>query len=174
VKARNQRWIVALAVGIALVAAAGVHDSAAKKRKTRSSVAATIDGKHSRWGGKNVTIQATSTDVTIVATITRPHRLNQLIRGVAVSCQLDLTGTFPVTPVFPQSCVLGYSEVRFGPHLDPKRWGGSNFLDGVVVTFDSLDGGRLRGSFQGTIPSEDTPPNPPVTLQGTFSVGVPG
>jgi hypothetical protein len=113
--------------------------------------------------------------VNIIATIKRPRRLNQFIRGVAGSCQLDLAGGFPVTPQFPQICSVGYSEGRFSRRPDPKMWGGSNFVDGAEVTFDSFDGIRLTGRFHGTLASQYTPANPPVTIEnGTFSVNVGG
>jgi hypothetical protein len=163
---------VAVAVGAALVGASGVRDAAAKKKK--SSVSATIDGKHRTWGARKITVDVTAGLVTFVATIKRPHRLNQLIPGLSMGCQLDLAGPFPVTPVCPQPCVLGYSEVRFSRHPDPKMWGGSNCLDGIEVTFDAFDAGRLTGRFHGTLTSQNTPANPPVTVGGTFSINIGG
>src|SRR3989442_15773852 len=99
-----------LALGAALVVTTGVHDAARKKKK--ESVVATINGKHRRWRTKKIgVIVSTNPDsVSIIATVKRP-RLNQFIPGVALTCELSLASTFPVTPVFPQLCILGYTEV---------------------------------------------------------------
>ncbi len=168
---RRRHGILALALGAALVVTTGVHDAAAKRKK--GSVVATINGKHRRWNAKKITVTVVADSVTIVATVKRPRRLNQFIPGVALTCQLDLTGTFPVTPQFPQLCVVGYSEFRFSRNPDPKMWGGSNSDDAAEVTFDSLSGNRLTGRFHGTLTSQNTPPNPPVSIEnGTFSIDV--
>jgi len=171
---RNRHRILVLALGAALVVTTGVHDAAARKKK--ESVVATINGKHRRWRTKKIgVIVSTNPDsVSIIATVKRPHRLNQFIPGVALTCELSLASTFPVTPVFPQLCVLGYSEIRFSRNPNPKMWGGSNFDGTAAVTFDSLVGGRLTGTFSGTLTSQNNPPNPPVSINGTFSIDVGG
>ena len=170
---RNRHGILALALGAALVVTTGVHDAAARRKK--ASVVATINGKHRRWGARKITVSVTADTVTFVATVKRPHRLNQFIPGVALTCQLDLAGAFPVTPQFPQLCIVGYSEFRFSRNPDPKMWGGSNFDATAEVTFDSFSGNRLTGRFQGTLTSQNTPPNPPVSIEnGTFSIDVGG
>ena len=73
-----------------------------------------------------------------------------------------------------QLCVLGYSEIRFSRNPNPKMWGGSNFDGTAAVTFDSLIGSRLTGKFSGTLTSQNNPPNPPVSINGTFSIDVGG
>jgi len=173
VRLRNRHGILMLALGAALVAAIGVHDAAAKRK--RESVVATINGKHRRWGVRKLTVTVAPGSVAIVATIKRPHRLNQFIPALALTCQLDLTGAFPVTPQFPQLCVVGYTEYRLSRNPNFKMWGGSNFDGAVEVTFDSLRGNRLTGTFHGTLTSQNTPPNPPASIEnGTFSADVGG
>jgi hypothetical protein len=163
---------VALVLAAVLVVGIGVHDAAARRKK--GSVIATIDGKRRKWNAKKLTVDVSGNQVTFVATIKRP-RLNQLIPGLSMSCQLDLGGIFPVTPQFPQPCVLGYSEFRASRNPVYKRWGGSNFENRVEVTFDSLNGDILTGRFRGTLTSQNTPPNPDVTVEnGTFSINVGG
>ena len=172
---RNRHRILVLALGAALVVTTGVQDAPARKKK-KESVVATINGKHRRWGTKKIgVILNTNPDsVAIIATVKRPHRLNQFIPGVALTCELSLASTFPVTPVFPQLCILGYTEVRFSRNPNPKMWGGSNFDGSAAVTFTSLVGGRLTGAFSGTLASQNNPPNPPVSINGTFSIDVGG
>ena len=167
---KNRRWIMAVAIGLALVVGLPGGEAIAKKRK-KSTVTATVDGKRRAWKKKNVTVDVRGGSVTIVATILRPH-LNQLVAGVAVSCQLDLAGPFPTTPVFPALCVAGYTELKFRTPIVTRMWGGNNFDEGVTVTFDSFDGNRLTGSWHGTLTSQDTPANAPVTVDGQFSVDV--
>jgi hypothetical protein len=157
------------------VLAIGVHEAAAKKKQGKESVVAVVNGKRRSWGTKKIGVTvAPLTDslssVSVVATVKRFH-LNQLVPGLALSCEVDLTGTFPVTPMFPQQlCLVGYTEIRVSRHPSTKMWGGSNADQAVQFTLDSLVGNRLTGTFHGTLASED---NPPVTIEnGTFSVDV--
>ena len=84
---------------------------------------------------------------------------------------LDLASTFPVTPVFPAFCVMSYTELKYRAPIVTRGWGGSNVPGSdVTVTFQSYEGGRLTGTFHGTLTSQDVPPNPPVTVDGQFSV----
>ena len=170
---RTRHGILVLALAAAFVITTGVPDAAAKKKK--SSVVATIDGKQRRWNAKKLTIDTGGNSVNVIATIKRPHRVNQLIRGLSFSCQFDRTWVFPVTPQYPQFCVVGYSEVRFSTNPNPKTWGGANVEGTVEVTFDSLEGNRLTGRFHGTLTSQQNPPNPSVTVEkGTFSIDIGG
>lgn len=169
-RSRTTALVVLAAV---LLLASGVPDAAARGKK-KSSVAATIDGKRRTWNKKKLTVDVANGSLTVVATIKKP-RLNKLIRGLSMSCQLDLAGLFPVTPVFPQLCVLGYSELRLAGSVVHKTWGGSNFVDGIEVTFDSLSGTTLSGRFHGTLGSQIVPPEAPVEIEdGTFTVDVGG
>ncbi len=138
-----------LALGAALVVTTGVHDAAARKKK-KESVVATINGKHRRWGTKKigVIVDTNPDSVAIIATVKRPHRLNQFIPGVALTCELSLASTFPVTPVFPQLCILGYTEIRFSRNPNPKMWGGSNFDGTAAVTFRLPGRGPPDGHVQ--------------------------
>jgi hypothetical protein len=168
---RGHRLVTLLLVG-ALAFATGADLAHARRKK--QSVAATINGKHRRWRARKVHVVLNSGNVTVIATITRP-RLHQLVPGLSIACQLDLAGPFPVTPQFPQLCVLGYSEFRFARNIPHKLWGGNNFDGSVTVTFDSLVDGKLTGTFRGTLPSEDMPPGPPAQVDdGTFVIDVGG
>jgi hypothetical protein len=159
-----------VAFGLALVVGLQGGEAIAKKRKkSKSTVTATIDGKRRTYKKRNVSINVGGGGVTIVATIARPH-LNQLVTGVGVSCQLDLASTFPVTPVFPAFCVMSYTELKFKAPIVTRMWGGSNGDSDVTVTYESHENGRLIGTFHGTLTSQDVPPNPPVTVDGQFSV----
>jgi hypothetical protein len=94
------------------------------------------------------------------------------VPGVAITCPLNTAGPFPTTPAFPDLCLLGYTEFKFRAPIVTRMWGGNNFDGGVTVTFDAFDGNRLTGHFQGTLDSQDTPANAPVTLDGQFAVDV--
>jgi len=169
---RRRLRFLALALGAVLVVTAAPQDAVAKKKKAK--VTATIDGKKRKWSGKKVTVYLSAGSVNIVATTPHP-RLNQLVPGVGVSCQVDLAGPFPVTPQFPQFCVLGYSEVRFSKTPNPEMWGGSNVDGAVVVTFESRDENRVTGTFHGVVSPQSPPSNPPVTIEnGTFSIDIGG
>lgn len=161
---------MAVALGVALAVGLQADDAAAKKRK-KPSVTATIEGKRRAWKRRNISVDYRNGFLTIVATILKP-RLNQLVAGVAISCPLNTAGPFPTTPVFPDLCLIGYTELKFRAPIVTKMWGGNSFDGGVSVTFDAFDGNRLTGHFQGTLDSEDTPANPPVTLDGQFAIDV--
>jgi pimeloyl-ACP methyl ester carboxylesterase len=135
-----------LALTTALLLATGVQDAAAKKSK--GIVAATINGKHRRWAGKKVGVMVEGDSVTVIAVIRRFTHLNQFIPGLSLFCAFDLTGPFPVTPQFPQACVVAYTETHFSRHPDNKRWSGSNGDHAAEVTFDSRVGNRLTGRIR--------------------------
>jgi hypothetical protein len=168
---------MAVAFGLALVVGLQGDDAVAKKRKkSKSSVTATIDGNRSTWKKKNVLVDVDAgvPAVNIIAAIAHPRlaQLNKILKGVGVSCQLDLASTFPVTPAFPAFCVMSYTEIKFRAPIVTRSWGGSNVGDDVTVTYESHENGRLTGTFHGTLTSQDVPPNPPVTVDGQFSVDV--
>jgi hypothetical protein len=176
-KLHCRRAIPVLAFAAALVVAIGVHDAAAKKKRGRESVVAVVNGKRRSWNAKKigVTVEPLTgslSSVSVIAAVKHPH-LNQLVPGLSLSCEVDLTGTFPVTPVFPQQlCLVGYTEIRTSRNPTYKSWGGSNADQAVQFTLDSLVGNRLTGTFHGTLTSQGTP-NPPVTIEnGTFSIDV--
>jgi hypothetical protein len=158
------------------VAVIGVHEAAAKKKRGKESVVAVVNGKRRSWNTKKIGVTVSPltgnlSSVSVIAVIKHPH-LNQLVPGLSLSCEVDLTGTFPVTPVFPQQlCLLGYTEIRTSRHPSYKSWGGSNADQAVQFALDSLVGNRLTGTFRGTLASQDASPNPSVTIEnGTFSI----
>jgi len=169
----NRPWTVAMLLGAALVLTIGVHDAAARRKGER--VTATVNGKHIKWGAKKIGILPTPGAVSFVAVVKHPH-LHQLIRGLSFSCIVDLsTSTFPVTPVFPQLCVLGYVQGRFDLHQNYEMWGSTSVDNSVEVTFDSFDGRRLTGHFRGTLAAEIPTTNPPATVEnGTFAIDIGG
>src|SRR4029078_2237993 len=171
---RHRRRRAALALLVILVVTTGIEHADARRKKQKGSVVATINGKRRKWNAKKLTVDLSGgNQVTGVATIKRPRRLNQFIPGLSMSCQLDFAGPFPVTPVFPQFCVLGYSEIRFSANPNPKMWGGSNFENQVEIAFESLKCSILSGRFHGTLTSQNTPPNPDVVVEdGTFSINI--
>src|SRR5262249_48371189 len=62
----------------------------------------------------------------------------------------------------------GDDEIRISTHSDAKMWAGR-----TPVTFESYRGGRLTGSFHGTLTSQNTPATPPVRVaDGVCSVNV--
>jgi hypothetical protein len=161
-----------MAVAFGLMLVVGLHgDEVVAKKRKKSTVTATVDGKRRTFKKKNVTVDVGGGGVTIVATIAKPH-LNQFVTGVGVVCQLDLASTFPVTPAFPAFCIVSYDEFKFHAPIVVRSWGSSNVDSDVTVTYESYEGGRLTGTFHGTLASEDVPPNPPVTVDGQFSVDV--
>lgn len=172
----SRRAIPVLALVTALVVAIGVHEAAAKKKRGKESVVAVVNGKRRSWNTKKIGVTVgpltgSLSSVSVIATVKR-FRLNQFIPGLSLSCEVELAGTFPVTPVFPQQlCLVGYTELRASRHPSYKMWGGSNADQAVQFTLDSLVGNRLTGTFHGTLASQDAPPNPPVTIEnGTFSI----
>jgi hypothetical protein len=167
------RCCLVLTLAASLLLATDVHDAAARRKK-KSSVSATIDGTRRTWNAKKLTVDVAAGQVTVVATIKRP-RLNRLIRGLSMSCQVDLAGLLPVTPTFPQLCVLGYSELRLARTPVHKTWGGSNFEEQVEVTFESRSGDTVTGRFRGTLASQIVPPEAPLVIEGgTFTIDVGG
>jgi hypothetical protein len=169
----NRPSTIAMFLGAALVLTIGVHDAAARRRGER--VTATVNGKHIKWGAKKLTVPLVPGAVNFVAVVRRPH-LHQVIRGLSFSCIIDLTtSTFPVTPVFPQICVLGYIQGRFDLHQNYEMWGATSADNSVEVTFDSFDGRRLTGTFRGTLAAEIPTTNPPATVEnGTFAIDIGG
>ena len=169
----NRPWTIALLLGAALVLTTGGHDAAARRRGER--VTATVNGKHIKWGAKKIGILPIPGAVSFVAVPKRPH-LHQLIRGLSFSCIIDLTtSTFPVTPVSPQICTIGYSQLRYGLNQNLEMWGATNFDNSIQVTFDSFDGRRVTGTFRGTLAAEIPATNPPAMVEnGTFAIDVGG
>lgn len=159
---RWTRWAVAFAIIGALVALSPVGEAEARKK-----VVGRVNGKrfrsnkHSVVGTVNPTILAFGGGVI-------PHRVGGTVRAIGVVCLVDefLQQTFPLT----LACAADYYELKLGSAAARKQW---DTATGVQVTFDRLDGLRIRGSFQGTLEIVDPthPEDPPATVEnGRFDV----
>lgn len=166
---RPTRWIATTLLAATLVAALPI-DAAA--RKPKPSIGAIVDGHRLKLRRKQLS-DPTRTDAGGVAFAggMQPRRLGQVLKSIAIGCALGLDS--PVFPAAGQYCTIGYAETKFSTSLTIKQWAGGP--DGVQVTFDSYDGTRLRGTFQGTLaPADPNAGYGPVTVvKGAFTVVFP-
>jgi len=156
------RWKLAVMLGVALATAFPVSEAAAGRG---DKITATVNGHRVRFRRGQVCDGATAAGFSIVGA-QKPHRLGQTLRGLALGCAIDVsTITSPVSPEF---CVMGYTEIRFKPGVPTKQWGGSN--PDIQITLSPVSGGRLQGMFSGTLQPESGSTAPATVTNGKFSV----
>jgi hypothetical protein len=163
---RRKRWFVMVALAAALMAELPADQAAA--RKPKETVSAVINGHRFKLKRAQLATGRTPEGGFSVGGGTRPHRLHQVIKGIALGCAIGLASD--VFPVPGQFCAVGYSEIVFASSLPTKQWVGIS--DAVEVTLDSFDGTRLKGTFQGTLaPADPNAGYGPATIQnGRFSI----
>ena len=150
---------------IALLVTAFPLDAA--RRRSRQSIVAIVAGHRVKFKNKQIADPSRTGGSVAFAGGQQPHRLGQTLKGLAVGCAFGLDS--PIFPVDGQYCSIGYSETKFSRNLAIKQWVAT---DGVRVTFESYDGTRLHGTFEGTLDPFD--PNagygPVVVQNGTFTI----
>jgi hypothetical protein len=130
---------------------------------------AVVHGKKLKLTNKTVCAGYTTAAVSITGG-TKFHHLGQVLRAFVIACDVDLTTT--ALPVSPSICSIGYTETGTSlRHPTSKAWGSTSTPDNPViqVTISSFAGGRVRGTFSGTLAGE-TSGTPATAVRGTFSV----
>jgi len=133
-------------------------------------ISAVVGGKHVKFRRRQVCAAYNQGDMTGVFEATGgkiPHRVGQLLRGLAVGCVVDLAGGTP-----PLTCNVGYTQFRASANPDLHQYAG--FSPDVDVTFTSYDGTRVRGTFSGTLAAADGTSGSIAVTNGSFSVGLGG
>ena len=163
---RGKRWIAAVVIGATL--GAGLPAVASPRRQSLSAV---VKGQRLKVRGHLVTSGRTTDGFSMVGG-TKLSQLGQTLRAMAVECAFGLgDGTFPTAGRF---CTIGYTETRVAVGLGIRQWQSSTADtdpgSDVEVTFDSLNGRVLKGSFQGTLAPYGPNPEGPVTVKnGKFT-----
>src|SRR5262249_28865266 len=138
--------------------------SAAKGDK----LTAVVNGKKLKLRNKSL-CAGYNTAVVSITGGTKFHHLGQVLRPITVACDVDLTTS--ALPVSPSICSIGYTETGTSLHHPTfKGWGSTSTPDNPViqVTISSFSGGRVQGTFSGTLMGEAG--TPATTVKGTFSV----
>jgi hypothetical protein len=163
---RRHRARIAAALGLACaIGVVATPASAAKGDK----LTAVVNGKKLKLRNKTV-CAGYNTAVVSIAGGTKFHHLGQVLRAFVIACDVDLTTA--ALPVSPSICTIGYTEQGTSlHHPTSKAWGTTSTPDNPViqVTISSFGGGRVQGTFSGTLPGE-TAGTPATTVHGTFSV----
>jgi hypothetical protein len=129
---------------------------------------ATVDGKKLTFRNKLVCGGYTIAAFSVTgATKNNPFHV---IRSIQVGCDVDLTTA--ALPVSPSICTIFYQETRLLPpkHAFSKTWVSISTPDNPVlqVTISSFSGGRLEGTFSGTL-AAGAGTTAATTVHGTFS-----
>jgi hypothetical protein len=161
---RRTRSIVATAL-IGLLVTALAADA---RRGPRQIITAIVGGKRVKLKNKQISAPSLTGGSVAFAGGQQPHRLGQTLKGIAIGCAVGLES--PIFPVVGQYCSIGYSETKFSRNLSYKQWASAD--ETVQVTFESWDGTRLHGTFEGTLaPYPAGAPYGPVTVQnGSFTI----
>jgi hypothetical protein len=162
---RRTRSIVATAlVGLLVTALA-----ADARRGPRQIITAIVGGKRVKLKNKQISAPSLNGGSVAFGGGQQPHRLGQTLKGVTIGCAIGLES--PIFPAFGQYCQIGYSETKFSRNLSYKQWASADDAK-VHVTFESWDGTRLHGTFEGTLdPYPPGAPFGPVTVQnGSFTI----
>lgn len=143
---RRRGWsLTAVAAALLLVVPAG--DGLAKRSKTKSF--AIVNGKRLK-SGRGAYGQYATTGFSI-GIPSKPKR--GVVRTVTATCAGDVKA-MPLPATF-ADCFSSYTVA--GKRGAFQQWVGN----GLDVTVDSVDGGRIQGTFAGSIPGD-----PPVTVEG--------
>ncbi len=162
---RRHRARIAAVLGLACaIGIVATPASAAKGDK----LTAVVNGKKLKLRNKAV-CAGYNTAVVSIAGGTKFHHLGQVLRAIAIACDIDLTTA--ALPLSPPVCSIGYTEMGTSLHHPISRgWGSTSTPDNPViqVTISSFGGGRVQGTFSGTLAGETG--TLATTVQGTFSV----
>ena len=156
-----------IAAILGLVCAIGLAATPASAAKG-DKLTAVVDGKKLKLRNKTVCAGYTTAAVAITGG-TKFHHLGQLLRAIAISCDVDLTTATP--PVSPPICTIAYTENRTSlRHPTSKAWSSISTPDNPViqVTISSFSGGRVKGTFSGTLAGEAG--TAATNIKGNFSV----
>jgi hypothetical protein len=129
---------------------------------------AVVHGRRLKLRNKTV-CAGYNTAVVSIAGGTKFHHLGQVLRAFTIACDVDLTTA--ALPVSPSVCTIAYTEQGTSLHHPTSRaWGSTSTPDNPViqVTISSFGGGRVRGTFSGTLAGELGAAA--TTVRGTFSV----
>ncbi|HLY36507.1 MAG TPA: hypothetical protein VKU61_00635 [Candidatus Binatia bacterium] len=153
-----------IATVLGLVCAIGVVATPALAVKG-DKLRATVDGKKVTFRNKLVCGGYTIAAFSVTGATKNPFHV---IRSMQVGCDVDLTTA--ALPISPSICTIFYQETRLLHHPFSKAWSSISTPDNPViqVTISSFSGGRLEGTFSGTLASE-TAGTPATTVHGTFS-----
>lgn len=159
-------WRPAVSVLVAALAATLAAEPAeARKNK----VAATVNGKRLKWKGRFVSTGFSGAGT--ILTATKPARPRGVIRTLAIGCAIyPPNETFPLTPL-PQICNASYSETKVAPSVSVKGW---LAVQGVHVVYESFGGGRITGTFSGTLGPLSGGASEPLVIEGTFDTSTQG
>jgi hypothetical protein len=162
---RRHRARVAAVLGLACaIGVVATPASAAKGDK----LTAVVNGKKLKLR-KTTVCAGYNTAVVSIAGGTKFHHLGQVLRAIAIACDVDLTTA--ALPVSPPICTIGYTEQGTSlHHPTSKAWGSTSTPDNPIiqVTISSFGGGRVQGTFSGTLAGELGAAA--TTVKGTFSV----
>ena len=155
---------IVVTVLVALIATVLPADA----RRPREIITALVGGKRVKLKNKQISEPSATGGSVAFAGGQQPHRLGQTLKSISIGCAAGLDS--PIFPVDGQFCTLGYAETKFARPITYKQWAAAG--DGVRVTFESFDGTRLRGTFEGTLqPYPPGAPIAPVAVQnGSFTI----
>jgi len=161
---RPARWVVAATLVVIATALTLTEATAGSGDK----VSAIVNGHRVRLRRRLVCDGYTSAGFAIVAS-QMPHRLGQVIRGVAVTCPGDITMLPLLTN--PNFCSISVTETTVKRAPTVKRWVGSNPDNATIqVGLTKFEAGRLEGTFSGTLQPLFGTTMPATVAKGTFSV----
>lgn len=153
--------VLGLACAIGVVATPA---SAAKGDK----LTAVVNGKKLKLRNKSVCAGYTTAAVSIVGT-TKFNHLGQVLRIMSVAC-VDFDLTTAALPISPSFCTITYIEQGTRLHHPTNMtWSSISTPDNPLlqVTISSFSGGRVEGTFSGTLEGELG--TSATAVQGTFS-----
>ena len=158
-------WIVGAALLAGLVASLP-GDANAVKANANQVIKAVVNGRRFKAKNKHVHVVLTVGDAKVIVfggdTPARPHP-GQIQRVLEITCTIILGGVFPAPP---QSCSIGYTELKVSRHPAPKGWFGPD----ATVTFTSFDATGAMGTFEGTLNPVVGATAPITVTKGTFDV----
>jgi hypothetical protein len=162
---RRHRARIAAVLGLAYaIGVVATPASAAKGDK----LTAVVNGKKFKLRNKTLCAGYNTAAFSITGA-TKFHHLGQVLRAIVVSCvEVDLTtAALPISPPF---CSISYTETGTSlRHHTFKGWTTISTPDNPLlqVTISSFSGGRVQGTFSGTLEGELG--TPATSVQGTFS-----
>lgn len=162
---RRHRARIGAVLGLACAIGVVVTPASAAKGDKLTAV---VNGKKLKLRNKTV-CAGYNTSVVSIAGGTKFHHLGQVLRAFVIACDVDLTTA--ALPVSPSICSIGYTEQGTSLHHPTSRaWGSTSTPDNPViqVTISSFGGGRVQGTFSGTLAGETG--TTATTVRGTFSV----